>query len=269
MKFTCAATVSSLALLASTALSAKQQHCPTIKTTLRNSVISGKFAHYTVNVVAGAQALDNAVSDRELLWDLVDLTSKKIYTFKVKVDVDDCAPSSLELGALVIGSNADNGCPFSSEPKYAHVKRSKKNEESPLTPPVLGLPTFCNGNGQCKAANAQCAFLPDGFYGLCQDQRTEGECLSLLSAFGMHTLPCSQCPAPFETPTCTATGSGDCAKTLQGTQTPGANTNCDYPSTTSQDTRHVHKPPPFLTSHQVSYLWRRGCPTCGVVAAAS
>jgi hypothetical protein len=39
----------------------KQQGCPTIKTTLRDSVISGKFAHYTVKVVAGAQDMDDAI----------------------------------------------------------------------------------------------------------------------------------------------------------------------------------------------------------------
>jgi len=60
MKFSYAATVSTLALLFATALGGRLQDCPTIKTVLSRSVVSGKSARYTVRVVTGTRALTDA-----------------------------------------------------------------------------------------------------------------------------------------------------------------------------------------------------------------
>jgi len=59
MKLRYAATVSTLAFLVSSTLGAILE-CPTIKTFLGKSVVSGKSAHYTVKVVTGSSALTNA-----------------------------------------------------------------------------------------------------------------------------------------------------------------------------------------------------------------
>ena len=72
-----------------------------------------------------------------LNWNSVDLTSRKSYTFKVKVNVDNCAPARLAFRALVVGGT----CNVDAEPMYANVKRSKKSKTCAPTKAPTTSPT--------------------------------------------------------------------------------------------------------------------------------
>lgn len=195
-----------------------------------------------------------AVSGRMLRWDSVDLTTRKSFSFKVKVNVDNCAPAQLAFRARVDGGT----CTVDAEPEFTDVKRSKKSNTcaptkaptstptgaptgsptgSPTGAPVLpppSLPGFCNGNGACDSS-AKCAYLPTGFNGLCTDQNDNDipdTCTPLLETYATNVIDCIDCPASFSTPTCTATASGDCT-----TGNNGGNTDCNYSPSTPNETK--------------------------------
>ena len=90
-----------------------------------------------------------------LNWNSVDLTSRKSYTFKVKVNVDNCAPARLAFRALVVGGT----CNVDAEPMYANVKRSKKSKTcAPTKAPTTSGGVFGSGAGGGAGAKGEKSF---------------------------------------------------------------------------------------------------------------
>jgi hypothetical protein len=160
-------------------------------------------------------------------WNSVDLTTRKSFSFKVKVNVDNCAPAQLAFGAHVGGGT----CTVNAE-KSTDVKRSKKSNTcaptnapttaptgsptgAPVAPPAF--PGFCNGNGNCKQAGDLCAASITGCNGQTGDFDTCTDTLVISPTVGL----CSLCAGGQPEIQCTADSSGSCLGT------DGSLTDCD------------------------------------------